>query len=98
MVTIGQQTSGSTSFPPLGSTGPLETQQDLQPSRTPWVQRQRQRLQGTISAMDGQADRIQDVDMTGPMVESGFPMLKGGGSGGRARLVGSLESPPEKPH
>ena len=67
---MGHQTSGSTSFPPLGSTGPLETQQDLQPSRTPWVHRQRQRLQGTISAMDGQTDWIQDMmDMAGPMVE-----------------------------
>ena len=62
---MGHQTSGNTSFPPLGSTGPLETQQDLQPSRTPWVHRQRQRLQGTISAMDGQTNWIQDmVDMT----------------------------------
>ena len=88
------QTSGNTSFPPLGSTGPLEKQQDLQPSRTPWVQRQRQRLQGTISAMDGQMDWVQDANIT--MVESSFPMFPMWWQ----RWTGavSLESLPETPH
>ena len=94
---MGPQTSGSTSFPPLGSTGPLEKQQDLQPSRTPWVQRQRQRLQGTISAMDGQADWIQDVDITAPRVESGFPMLTWW-QRCSGKTAGEPRNPPETPH